>query len=220
VTPDSKLSAIVTGTRRVLLEHLLASDANAVTLADQLEINISAVRSHLDVLEIAGLVSSRLEHARRGRPKRIYFLTPEAKSLFPQQTGPVITALIQAISRSLDVKTTNSLIRQLVDNLWKQILPEKPSGSLTHRIDIVVKGLNDFGFYSSLETTEKQYTIVIRNDVFREALEGFPAELANRFQQEFWNRLSRILGRVPVLQKKSLVPGDHSIRIVIEERRE
>ncbi|MFX1565881.1 MAG: ArsR family transcriptional regulator, partial [Promethearchaeota archaeon] len=58
MTSQSKLSPIVTGTRRLILESLLRTDANAVTLAENLGINISAIRGHLDVLELAGLITS------------------------------------------------------------------------------------------------------------------------------------------------------------------
>ncbi|MFX1577229.1 MAG: helix-turn-helix transcriptional regulator, partial [Promethearchaeota archaeon] len=111
MTSTSKLSPVISGTRRAILECLLVQDANAVFLAEQLGINISAIRGHLDVLEIAGLVSSRHEQAKRGRPKRLYSLTLLAHSLFPNQTAQLFSALIHAIIRSLNVKTSNSLIR-------------------------------------------------------------------------------------------------------------
>ncbi|MFX1343455.1 MAG: ArsR family transcriptional regulator, partial [Promethearchaeota archaeon] len=98
---ESKLASTISGTRRIILEALLVADANAVTLARQLEIHISAIRNHLDVLEAAGLVSSRHEHATRGRPKRTYFLSDTAHTLFPQQSARVFSLLLQAVATSL-----------------------------------------------------------------------------------------------------------------------
>lgn len=220
MTSDSKLAPIISGTRRTLLESLLVADANAVTLARQLGIHISAVRSHLDVLEGAGLVSSRHEHAKRGRPKRIYFLTAYTRTLFPQQSARVFSLLLQVVVRSLGVKTSTSLIRQLVTSVWDQILPEKPSGILKDRIRRVVQALDVFGFYASLEHVDDQFIIVLRNDVFDEAFSEVPPDLADQFYQEFWNHLARILERVHIQRREVSEPGEHGSRLYVVERRE
>ena len=220
MTSTSKLSPIISGTRRVILEYLLKTDANAVTLAEQLNINISAIRGHLDVLEIAGLVSSHHVHANRGRPKRIYFLTLLAYSLFPTQTNQFLTALVDVIIRSFDKKTTNTLIRQVITQLWQIILPDKPSGSLQDRLTTIVQALDNFGFYAALESSEDQYVIVIRNDVFQTTLTALPNDQATRFQQEFWNRLKRIVGDVHIRIAKFPDSELHGFRVFVEERRE
>lgn len=220
MTSESKLVSTISGTRRTLLEYLLVSDANAVTLARQLGIHISAVRSHLDVLDAAGLVSSRHEHAKRGRPKRTYFLTDSARTLFPQQSTRVFSLLLQAVATSLGAKTSTSLIRQLVTSLWEQILPEKPSGTLKDRLRRVVHALDIFGFYASLEQLEDQFVIVLRNDVFSEAFSEVPRDLADQFYQEFWNHLARILERVQIQQREVTEPGEHGYRLYVVERRE
>ncbi len=202
------------------MEVLLKSDANAVTLAKQLDINISAVRSHLDVLEIAGLLSSRHEHAKRGRPKRLYSLTPLAHKLFPQRTGQIMSTLLRALTTSLDVKTIDSLISQISQNLWQLIIPKKPTGNLKERIRIVVDALDLFGFYASFESTEKGHIILILNDVFEEALTGIPEELGEKLYREFWQHLSDILGFVQIQRSKPSVPTDHELRILVTEGRE
>jgi predicted ArsR family transcriptional regulator len=204
----------------MLLESLLVADANAVTLSQQLRIHISAVRSHLDVLEGAGLVSSRHEHAMRGRPKRIYFLTAYARTLFPQQSARVFSLLLQIAVQSLGEKTSTSLIRQLVTNLWDQILPEKPSGTLNDRLRRVVHALDTFGFYASLEQINTQFVIVLRNNVFDEAFSQVPRDLADQFYQEFWNHLARILERVQIQRREASEPGEHSSQLFVVERRE
>jgi predicted ArsR family transcriptional regulator len=220
LTSTSKLSPVISGTRRAILECLLVQDANAVFLAEQLGINISAIRGHLDVLEIAGLVSSRHEQAKRGRPKRIYSLTPLAYSLFPTQTTQVFSAFIQAIIRSLNVKTTNSLIRQMITSLWHQILPEKPSGILSDQLSAVVQALDTFGFYASLESTDDQFVILIHNDVFRPALQALHESQANYFRQEFWKHLKRMVEGIEVQIAKGEDPGQHGLRVFVEERKE
>jgi predicted ArsR family transcriptional regulator len=220
VTSESKLAPVISGTRRTLLEFLLVSDANAVTLARQLGIHISAVRSHLDVLEVAGLISSRHEHAKRGRPKRTYFLTDSGRTLFPQQSARVFSLLLQAAARSLGVKTSTSLIRQLATSLWEQILPEKPGGTLEDRLRRVVHALDSFGFYASLDQIEGQSVIVIRNDVFGEAFSEAPQDFADQFYQEFWNHLARILERVQIQTREVTEPGEHGYQLYVVERRE
>ncbi len=203
----------------MILEHLLEADANAVSLAEDLGINISAIRGHLDVLELAGLISSSYEHAKRGRPKRTYSLTPLAYSLFPTQTTHIFSALLDVILQSFDEKTTNSLIRQAVIALWRHILPKKPSGNLPDRLDEVVEALDRYGFYASLEPIDDQYSIVIRNDVFQPSLSAIPTQQASLFQREFWKHLTRLVDGIRIRITEVSEPGSHGLRILIEERR-
>ncbi len=217
MTSQSKLSPIVTGTRRLILESLLRTDANAVTLAENLGINISAIRGHLDVLELAGLITSTYQHAIRGRPKRLYTLKPLAYTLFPAQTTLLLEALFQVLVRSLDAKTTSNLIRQVVTQVWQQILPNTPTGSLQDRLDRIVEALDQFGFYASLDQTGQQQAIVIHNNVFQSALAVLPDVLATRFHREFWNRLSQLLDGTRV-QFEAAEARQHTFRVFVEER--
>jgi predicted ArsR family transcriptional regulator len=199
---------------------LLEEKANAVSLAEDLQINVSAIRGHLDVLELAGLISSTYEHAKRGRPKRIYTLTPLAYSLFPTQTTHFISALIETILRSFDEKTTNALIRKVVVTLWQQILPGKLGGNLQNKISDVVEALDQYGFYASLQLIDDQYAILIRNDVFQPVLSAIPPKQASQFQREFWKHLTRFVEGIRVHITEVSEPGTHGLCILIEERRE
>jgi predicted ArsR family transcriptional regulator len=220
LTSTSKLSPLIDGTRRIILEILLKTEANAVTLAEELNINISAIRGHLDVLEIAGLVSSSYEHATRGRPKRVYSLTPLVHSLFPNQTTQLFSALVQAISQSLDMKTTNSLIRQVVANIWHQILPDKPSGKLEDQLTKIVLALDNYGFYASLELVNDRFSILIHNDVFQPALSAIPVTLSSRFQQDFWSQLTRVVDGIQIRLVELPETVSYGYRVLIEERKE
>ena len=218
MTSGNQLVPIITGTRRDLLEQLLSADANAVTLASNLGINISAIRGHLDVLELAGLVSSRREPAARGRPKRAYTLTPFALTLFPQQSTQLISSLFQSMERSLDAKTVNTLIRQTVQTLWQQILPKKPRGNLRGRLLEIVEALNVVGSYASLEQKPESFTIVIRNFIFHEVLNEVPPSLGSRFTIEFLRQLARTLGSIQARWIDTPALGDHYRRIRITPR--
>ena len=220
MTSGNKLSPTITGTRRAILEHLLGTDANAVTLANHLRINISAIRSHLDVLEVAGLVSSRREPAARGRPKRLYTLTPLALTLFPQKNAHFISALFQAIERSLDTKTINALIGHTVKALWQQLLPEKPSGSLRDRLAAITQALNIAGSYASVKQEQGAFIIVIRNFIFREAFSTFSTTINSRINVQFLRELQRMLGPVWVEWTDTPTVGDHLRRIRVTPRKE
>lgn len=218
MTSGTQLSPTITGTRRDLLEQLLTADANAVKLASHLGINISAIRSHLDVLELAGLVSSRHEPAARGRPKRIYTLTAVALALFPQRSTQLTSALFQSMERSLDAKTVNTLIRHTVQTLWQEILPTKPSGNLRDQLLDIVEALNVVGSYASLEQERDSFTIVIRNFIFRETLNEMSPTLGNRFTTEFLRQLQRMIGPNKTQWIETPEQGDHQRRIRITPR--
>ncbi|MFX1577344.1 MAG: hypothetical protein ACFFCF_09220, partial [Promethearchaeota archaeon] len=132
----------------------------------------------------------------------------------------LFSALIHAIIRSLNVKTSNSLIRQMITNLWHQILPKTPSGSLSDQLSDVVQALDTFGFYASLEPADDQFVILVRNDVFRLALHALPEEQAHYFQQEFWKRLKRIVEEIEVRIETEQDSGQNQLRVFVEERKE
>jgi predicted ArsR family transcriptional regulator len=171
-------------------------------------------------LEVAGLVSSRREPAARGRPKRIYTLTPFALTLFPQKSAHLISGVFQAMERSLDTKTINTLIRHTVQTLWQQILPEKPSGSLRDRLADVTQALTNTGGYASLEEEQGSFTIVVRNFIYREAFSTVSPRMSSRLSLEFLRELQRMLG--PVRAEWIDIPavGDHLRRIRITPRKE
>lgn len=219
MSSNGKLSPIITGTRRLLLEHLLSSDENAVSLADKVGINISAVRNHLAVLELNGLVSSRLMRATRGRPKRLYSLTPFARSLFPRRFDRLLLNTLLVLQDHLDDRKLVAAIQAIAKRLWNEIGPSPISGSLQRRLDLIVKALDDFGFYAALIKQRQVYVIEIRNCIFQDLRNGDAGELVKRLCLEFRKLINQALSDAEVEWFEPIELTDHVHRAFVKERR-
>jgi predicted ArsR family transcriptional regulator len=78
--PEVRHRALAHHRRVELLELLRTRDeaSDATVLADELGLHVNTVRSHLQLLEEAGLVTSETEVRRvRGRPRLLFRATPE-----------------------------------------------------------------------------------------------------------------------------------------------
>jgi DNA-binding transcriptional ArsR family regulator len=64
---DAAFSALADPTRRALLARLAQGEATVMELAEPFEMTQPAISQHLKVLEDAGLVSGRVDGARRPR---------------------------------------------------------------------------------------------------------------------------------------------------------
>jgi len=64
---DAGFSALADPTRRAILARLALGEATVMELAEPFEMTQPAISQHLKVLEAAGLVTSRIDGARRPR---------------------------------------------------------------------------------------------------------------------------------------------------------
>lgn len=72
-------------------------EATVKNLEELLGISTTAVREHLTHLQAKSLVTARLARNGPGRPHAVYFLTPEAQSLFPKEYDTLTTMLLREI---------------------------------------------------------------------------------------------------------------------------
>jgi|SRR5436190_2448916 len=84
--------------RPALLDLLkMHGPANVPRLAELRGVNPNAVRQQLSMLQREGLVESRVEKQRVGRPTRLYALSDKAEALFPQAYGPLALTLLRQL---------------------------------------------------------------------------------------------------------------------------
>ncbi len=84
--------------RRVAEGLKVLGSATAEALAARFDLTGVALRQHLQALEALGLVSSTVEAAEgRGRPPRLWRLTPAAAVLFPDRHGELTVGLLDAV---------------------------------------------------------------------------------------------------------------------------
>ena len=80
--------------RHVFVALKRRGEASADELAETLGITPSAVRQHLAALKSAGLVASRQERGRPGRPADLYHSTDVGEALFARSSGDLSVELL------------------------------------------------------------------------------------------------------------------------------
>jgi DeoR family suf operon transcriptional repressor len=85
-------------TRREMLAHLKRTgEASTETLSGVTGITTSGARQHLTALEQDGFITHRNDRDGRGRPRKIYRLTPAGDALFPRAYVELTNELLEYV---------------------------------------------------------------------------------------------------------------------------
>ena len=199
---DAPLSATK---RRVLLTVKQQGESTVDELAEMLEISSSAVRQHLGALEAAGMVASRREHGRPGRPANRYRATERAEALFTADDGALSVELLghlEAEAPGLVARVFDRRRRQLVDDARSRV-----DGLVTdRRIGIVADLLDAQGCLAETDRVEAGH--------HRISLHNCPVwTVANRYDEPCTSELDFIRDLLPgttVERVTHKTAGDHT----------
>lgn len=202
----------VSDTRGEVLEHLLKKDLTAIELEGVLNINESAVRRHLDILEQAGYIEHYFKKAKRGRPKKYYKITKDGKTLFPKKTELLLILLVEKLKEHYGKEELESLLDDIGDEILKYFPSWKEKKNLEDRMKELIDAFEDFGFLPSLSEEEGSYLIEYRNCVFDEAND----ELKEKLCEIHENIVKNSLGNVKVEKKEPKSENIHVCKQVIK----
>ena len=193
-------------TKGEILENLLSKDLTALDLAEILEINESAVRRHLNKLESEGLINSYFEKAEKGRPKKYFTLTDEGKKLFPREIELLLELMIKNIQEDLDedasLRLEENLVKDLID-----LFPEfDEEDTMEDKIEKMVKGFDELGFYCSYQEEDGAYLISYRNCAFG----NLPKKEAYWLCEIHKRAIKELLDLQNIQQERSMLEGDNS----------
>src|SRR3990172_1759452 len=105
-------------TRQQILEYMQRHGrATVKELGALLGLTSTGIRQHLTVLERDGLVDTREERGRVGRPTLVYSLTEQADSLFPKRYDDLAGVILEEI-RSVD---GNERLHQLLSRVAERL---------------------------------------------------------------------------------------------------
>ncbi len=193
-------------TKGEILENLLSKDLTALDLAEILEINESAVRRHLNKLESDGLIDSYFEKAEKGRPKKYFSLTDEGKRLFPRQIELLLELMIKNIQEGLDEDASLRLEENLVEDLINLFPGFDEKDSMEDKIEKLVKGFDELGFYCSYHEEDDTYRISYRNCAFG----NLPKKEAYWLCDIHRKVIKELLDELDIQQERSMLEGDNS----------
>lgn len=88
-------------------------------LADVMKISRMAVHKHLSVLQNRGLVEGiEIRESSVGRPKIMYQLTSQSKSIFPKSYSAIATHALDFIERNMGKEGVEKVLRDRQDDLF------------------------------------------------------------------------------------------------------
>lgn len=192
-------------TRASILTHLLSEDLTALGLEEKIGINESAIRRHLNTLEQDDYVEHYFEKASRGRPKKLYTITPAGRRLFPQKTHLLFILLTKLVKEKYGESNLKELLSVVADQFAERLTPEEKIEDKEARLEKFVNSLDEFGFFPIFSKEEGVYYIKYRNCVFGEVIEELCGDLCEMHMQIVRN----VIPGCKVEQIQSIGEGDN-----------
>lgn len=136
--------------RHVLVALKRRGEASADELAEALRITPSGVRQHLAALRSAGLVASRQERGRPGRPVDLYHGTDLGETVFAGSSGNLSLELLGHIEEEdpdLVARVFERRRRRRVDQVGEQLVGK----NLDEKVAILAKILDGEGYLADFD---------------------------------------------------------------------
>ncbi|MCY0851413.1 MAG: transcriptional regulator [Thermoplasma acidophilum] len=159
-------------TKTTILESLNVQDRSVDDLSSILGINKTAVKEHLEYLEMRGYVSSYFQSGGAGRPKKFYKLTEKGISLFPKKYIDFAKLLLDETEKALGTERMNVILekiasRMISDTGWlAEDLRDKPRDEKIKKLQEYVSMLNVLGYNATLDVYSDRVVISRHNCIF------------------------------------------------------
>ena len=140
-------------TRQVLIDLLKKKGPqDAQTLASTLGISPMAVRQHLYEMKTERLVDYEEDRRPRGRPAKMWSLTPEANDFYPNGHAQLVVSLLQSMSKTFGEGGLDDLLktraREQIRDYKKRL---SPKAALLTRLKELARIRTDEGYMAEVE---------------------------------------------------------------------
>ena len=107
--------------KKKLLYYLkIMQQAGLEELANVMKVSRMAVHKHLDFLQQRGLVEGIETRGHVGRPRMVYQLTSQSKSVFPKSYGAIATHALDFIERNMGKEGVKKVLYERQGELFDQ----------------------------------------------------------------------------------------------------
>ena len=107
--------------KKKLLYYLkIMQQAGLEELANVMKVSRMAVHKHLDLLQQRGLVEGIETRGHVGRPRMMYQLTSQSKSVFPKSYGAIATHALDFIERNMGKEGVKKVLYERQGELFDQ----------------------------------------------------------------------------------------------------
>lgn len=218
-------------TKRKIMDLLLDKPRTAAEVAEELKIQKSAARIHLESLQADDIVKSSFKSRRLGRPRKVYELTEFGRELFPRRYDLILNHILERIAKEEGRERVTSIVESIADDMAagirEKIERSGSKGSLKESLVILNSESNKLGFASSLVGEPEDRTAAGQSDLSYSILSKncILARVAMENQEAICHGLhDRIIsksldGKHGVKLKECMALGNAFCRHVITEKR-
>ncbi len=140
--------------RQIILMMLKRQKEQTVSeLALELGVTEMAVRRHLQALEKAGLIKSRVERQAMGRPSHHYSLTAEGDESFPRNYSELSLGMLQDLEKISGSEMVNKLFEERQERLHNKYVGSI-NGTFHERIEALARIQSENGYMVEYERCE------------------------------------------------------------------
>ena len=125
-------------------------EASADQLAEALGITPSGVRQHLAALRAAGVIASRQERGRPGRPTDLFHTTDLAEAVFPKAAVDLSVELLDHIEEE-DPQLVSRIFERRRDRRVEQSRAQLAGKNLHEKISLLAGVLDEEGYIADFE---------------------------------------------------------------------
>ena len=161
----------IQGTPAVILARLRDGARQSQDLAEELGIDTSAVRRHLENLRAQGLVETSDVIEGPGRPKKLYALTAAGREVFPRDYALLLDLVLATVTKDRGRADLERIMTLIAKDLGRRV----EGKSTAERLDAMLALYNKLGFEAELERRGTgEVCLRQRNCIFLKTARGDP----------------------------------------------
>lgn len=147
-------------TRSEIVEYLNEhGHATVQALTTPTGLTAMTIRHHLAVLEDDGFVRREQERGHVGRPRDVYFLTDEARALFPERYDQLAGWLLNGLKELGATEQIHAVLDGMAAELTAEHSADLDEKSLEERLDLLIDVLGNAGFLAGWECDAGGYVL-------------------------------------------------------------
>jgi len=209
-------------TKKSILELLLGGPKTSGEIAEELKIQRSAVRIHLDSMQTQKTVKSYFKIVRLGRPIKLYELTENGRELFPRKYDLILSLIINKIEETGGQEHLKNIIGSVADDIAKDIKEKigKSEGrkDLEDSLKVLNSVSNEMGFVSSIHNENDAVSLISRNCILHKVAINNQDAICHGFHDRIIQKTLDGIARVDVDLKECIASGDNYSRHLITNK--
>ncbi|HYB03158.1 MAG TPA: ArsR family transcriptional regulator [Nitrososphaerales archaeon] len=188
-----------TDTKRRILGLIIDSEANTVEiLSNELKLNPSVVRRHLEDMAMTGLVSFQYEKILKGRPKKIYAITTKGRDELYGKYDVILELLVRTILKSEGADEAKRIFVESARALARESGIEGKTG------DEIMKFLEGMGFEPERQPAGNGELLISHNCPMIQISMKYPELACDTFHTDF---LKMMTGKPNILLTQAISRG-------------